>query len=81
MQCLVLRASCNVQDAVKLSPHVPPPTPQQKEALAFAQEVAREQRLRFDYQLNPGIALLLASLNAAADSTQVLCVHALPGAD
>ena len=43
-----------MQDAAKLSPHVPQPTAQQKEALAFAQEVAKEQRLRFDYQLKPG---------------------------
>ncbi len=43
-----------LQDAAKLSPHVPPPTALQKEALAFVQEVAKEQHLRFDYQLEPG---------------------------
>ena len=47
------------QDAAKLSPHVPPPTAIQKEALAFVQEVAREERLRFDYQLTSGALHLL----------------------
>ena len=47
-----------LQDAAKLSPHVPAPTQQQKEALAYVQEVAREQRLRFDYQLGPGGVVL-----------------------